>query len=111
MSLLHHRQHPVGETPFERDRRVKEEQRVAKALNKRRGIPSKPAAGAAVAASLSADEMYAEQLSSEIRERTDFLRELQSADGGQSTLGLEKRVRGEIAERVAELKRVSAVAR
>mmetsp|Transcript_21438 Transcript_21438/g.31061 ORF Transcript_21438/g.31061 Transcript_21438/m.31061 type:complete len:244 (+) Transcript_21438:107-838(+) len=92
---------PVGDAPFELEARRKEAERMEKVRSKyRRGAPSAPPQPPR---ELSHREMMANQLAQEIDERCEFLQSMNEIGASASETSA---VRAEIAQRVAELKRM-----
>lgn len=91
---------PVGEAPFERVERMKEQAlrdnfRIKRGLKLESNMTSKP--------QLSVNEQFAEQLSTEINERNEFLNELRAVNKGKPSQQ-ELQIMTEISQRVRELK-------
>lgn len=93
---------PVGEAPYELEAKRKEQERLEKVRAKyRKGgteVQTKPKP-------LSVTEQLMNQITEEITERCDHLRHLQEEGGNARKIEV---LKGEISQRVAELKRLEA---
>lgn len=94
---------PVGEAPFERIEKLKE-QELRDNFRIKRGL--KPNNNKVITQQLSANEQLAEQISMEINERNDFLKELRAANTGTKPSQQELQIMAEISQRVRELKEI-----
>lgn len=104
---------PMGETPLERAEKVKEMGRMNAVKEKRMGLPAGSIAlnkgsnkgdqGSRRPAAQSSDEMYAEQIVSEIEERRIYLEE--GKELGIIKPGKERELRAEISSKLEELKK------
>ena len=92
---------PEGEAPFERVERMKE-QALRDNFRIKRGL--KPNNNIIMKQQLSVNEQFAEQLTTEINERNDFLQELRSSNKSNKPSQQELLLMSEISQRVRELK-------
>jgi hypothetical protein len=95
---------PEGEAPFERIEKLKE-QELRDNFRIKRGL--KPTTNSKVITQqLSANEQLAEQISMEINERNEFLKDLRAANNGKKPCPQELQIMAEISQRVKELKEI-----
>ena len=98
----------AGEAPFEAVKRQKEKERIQSVRNAKLMATGKYKEPVPLA-QLSLDEELMEQISDEIKERNDYLQELMEPSGGApsaKTTAIIARVKGEISERVKQLKKL-----
>ena len=93
---------PVSEAPFEAAAKLKQSQMQDAHRIRRGGAP----AAHRTSAALSAHEQLAEQITREINERREYVEEMKR--GGGLPAHEETRLRSEISQRLAELKRLDA---
>jgi hypothetical protein len=90
--------HPEGEAPFERQARLKEEERMTKLRNKYNPTPAPRQAPA-----LSNKETLAQMISDEITERCDHLEFLERGNGNRQEIAA---IKMEIVKRTKELQKL-----
>lgn len=94
--------HPVGETPMERQQRMKEKERIETIRMKRGLVTLQPSNS--FSAKLSVQEQLAEQITAEINDRTSYVEEMRKL--GTLKPDVERKLKAEIASKVSELSRL-----
>ena len=97
---------PTGETPLERQQRMKEKDRI-EAIRIKRGLATLHPTVTSVghhSTKLSVNEQLAEQITEEINDRTSYLEEMRKL--GTLNANVERKLKAEIASKVSELARL-----